>query len=159
MRVYYLRHGQAEAHAPSDAARELTGAGRQQVMRVAEWLAGQSILPTLCVMSPFVRARQSAELALATLPPTIVLREDTRLTPDESVLGVFSLLEACAGHPSILLVGHNPLVSDFIDMAVAGHPGAMVAPMPTAGLAVLEADTWGPGCARLVQCVTPDGLP
>ncbi len=156
MRLYYMRHGQAEPYAASDAERPLTPHGQNQVIRVARWLAKQAILPALCINSPFLRARQTVEHALAQLPSSPQQCESNCLTPDEPSSGVFALLDRFLEVPCILLVGHNPLASDFVDVAVAGRYGAHLAPLPTAGLAVLEADVWAPGTARLVGVITPD---
>jgi phosphohistidine phosphatase len=52
--LWLLRHGQAEAHAASDAQRELTDFGRQEVLQSAAHLAGQPLAaisrrPSWCV--------------------------------------------------------------------------------------------------------------
>ena len=60
MKLWILRHGEAEPHARSDAQRNLTEHGREQVRQAAAHLIGQSIDTIL--VSPYVRAQQTAEI-------------------------------------------------------------------------------------------------
>ena len=60
MKLWVLRHGQAESHAPTDAQRNLTAHGREEVLGSAAHLIGQSIAAILA--SPYVRAQQTAQL-------------------------------------------------------------------------------------------------
>ena len=156
MRLYYLRHGQAEARAPSDSERALTPHGREEVARVARWLARQPA-PVVVLVSPYRRAQETAAIVLGALPWATQPRTEPRLTPDEFPAGVLALLDTLAA-PVVLLVGHQPLASATVELAVDGRPGTGTAPLPTAGLAVLEADIWAPGTARLLQLVTPHNV-
>ena len=65
MRLWLLRHGEAEPQAASDAARELTAHGRKEVQQAAAQLAGRPL--TAIVASPYVRAQQTAELVRSEL--------------------------------------------------------------------------------------------
>ncbi|KTT42489.1 phosphohistidine phosphatase, partial [Pseudomonas oryzihabitans] len=60
MKLWLLRHGEAEARAPSDELRELTVAGRAAVLRSAAQLQDADL--QLILASPYVRARQTAVL-------------------------------------------------------------------------------------------------
>lgn len=141
MRLLLLRHGQAEASAPTDAQRRLVAAGEAAVLRQRQWL---DATVTAFYCSPYQRARETAELirpALGDIEPII----DDRLTPDKPVNAVLQLLQAADGE-SILLVAHNPLLSHLAGTLI-GDPYALT--LPTAGLVCLEADGWYPGSAQL----------
>ncbi len=60
MKVWILRHGEAEPQARSDDQRNLTEHGRKQVLRSAAQLIGQPL--DAIVASPYVRAQQTAAL-------------------------------------------------------------------------------------------------
>jgi probable phosphoglycerate mutase len=103
-----VRHGQSTANARAEAAERaglevidiaerdpdvpLTGLGREQAAAVGRWLAGLPAArrPATAVVSTYVRARQTAEIALegAGLP----VRYDERLRDPE--LGVLDQLTA-----------------------------------------------------------------
>jgi phosphohistidine phosphatase len=61
VKLWILRHGEAEGHARTDAERNLTEHGRGEVLRSAAHLIGQPI--TAIVASPYVRAQQTAFVA------------------------------------------------------------------------------------------------
>ncbi|MGH8353342.1 MAG: histidine phosphatase family protein, partial [Pseudomonas sp.] len=58
MRLWLLRHGEAEPQARSDAERALTKHGRKEVLKAAGHLAGRPLAAILA--SPYVRAQQTA---------------------------------------------------------------------------------------------------
>ena len=60
MKVWILRHGEAQAHARTDAERNLTEQGRAEALRSAAHLIGQPI--DAIFASPYVRAQQTAQL-------------------------------------------------------------------------------------------------
>ena len=61
MRLYIVRHGEAERRAPTDAERMLTPQGRRQVTALWQTLSAEGVTPGRLVSSPYVRARQTAE--------------------------------------------------------------------------------------------------
>jgi len=68
MRLYLLRHAEAEILAASDAARRLTSKGEEQAARVGKFCAKHEITPAVILSSPVVRARQTADLVASKLP-------------------------------------------------------------------------------------------
>lgn len=140
MRLYLLRHGEAEPQATSDAERRLVPAGEAAVRGQCQWLEPVDA----CWCSPYRRARQSAELVRASVGVTPEL--DDRLTPDSSPAEVMRMLQE-AEFERLLLVAHNPLLSRLAN-ALIGDPHAVA--LPTAGLLCLEGDDWYPGGARLL---------
>ena len=68
MKLWVLRHGEAEPRAKTDAERRLTAHGREQVLHSAAYLIGQPL--QAIVASPYVRAQQTAALVhVLTTPP------------------------------------------------------------------------------------------
>jgi len=134
MKVWVLRHGEAESHARSDAERELTAQGREEVLRSAAQLIGQPI--QAIIASPYVRAQQTAQLVREALGFEPEIRTEAWLAPDSNPLSVVDHLDSA---DNILLVSHNPLVGSLISYLQHGHLREPQ-PMSTASLAELEAD-------------------
>lgn len=136
MKLWVLRHGEAASQARSDAERELTAAGVEQVLHSSEQLVQQSV--ELILASPYVRAQQTATLvhdALRLERPIVTV---PWLTPDSDPQKVLAHLDGL-GLDSVLLVSHQPLVGNLIGLLEHGHLQSPQA-MQTASLAELEGD-------------------
>ncbi|WAH57132.1 phosphohistidine phosphatase SixA [Pseudomonas silvicola] len=136
MKLWILRHGEAQGHAASDSLRELTDHGREQVLRSAAHLLGEPV--TALYASPYVRAQQTAGIvheALALEQPIVTV---PWLTPETDPAEVISRLDALA-QDNVLLVSHQPLVGALVGLLENGH---LKTPrgMDTASLAVLEGE-------------------
>lgn len=134
MKLWVLRHGEAESHAPSDAQRNLTERGREEVLRSAAHLIGQPI--SAIIASPYVRAQQTAQLVREALGFVPEIRTVSWLTPDGNPLQVLEKLDT---DDNVLLVSHQPLVGNLISFLQHGHQ-RQPQPMHTASLAELEGD-------------------
>jgi phosphohistidine phosphatase len=127
--IWLLRHGEAEDEAPGaggDAERRLTGKGEKQSRAAGRAL--KELGPDLeaCLASPKVRARATAELACESLGLEVEL--DDRLAG-----GGFDPNDLAAGRGDVLLVGHEPDLSD----AIAALTGAR-AKLKKGGLAAVD---------------------
>jgi phosphohistidine phosphatase len=117
MDLVLWRHADAEDGAP-DRARALTARGRKQARAVGRWLARR--LPDGCriLVSPAVRAQQTAsglDLPFETEP-----RVDVGAAPHEIL--------AAAGWPggggTVLVVGHQPTLGQTAALALTGTPSS-----------------------------------
>ncbi|MDR8014220.1 phosphohistidine phosphatase SixA [Ectopseudomonas guguanensis] len=151
MRLWLLRHGQAEPQAASDAARELTAHGRQEVQQAAAQLAGRPL--TAIVASPYVRAQQTAELVRDALGFAGKISTVPWLTPDSDPREVLKYLDERAG-AEVLLVSHQPLIGALGGLLVHGHRQEPL-PMRTASLAELEGDIPAAGLMELLALIHP----
>ncbi|MFG0410971.1 phosphohistidine phosphatase SixA [Pseudomonas sp. FYR_11] len=136
MKLWVLRHGEAEPRAKSDAERRLTAHGREQVVRSAAHLLGQPL--QAIIASPYVRAQQTAALVHETLGFAKPLRTVPWLTPDGDVQQVIGEIERL-GLEHVLLVSHQPLVGNLVGLLQHGHLQQQAA-MSTASLAELEGE-------------------
>ncbi|MGZ0781991.1 phosphohistidine phosphatase SixA [Pseudomonas saponiphila] len=134
MKLWVLRHGQAEPHAASDDQRNLTAHGRQEVLGSAAQLIGQPI--SAIIASPYVRAQQTAQLVRQALGFEGEIRTVPWLTPEANPLQVLEHLDSA---DNLLLVSHQPLVGKLIGLLQHGHLRDPQ-PMNTASLAELEGD-------------------
>lgn len=135
MKLWVLRHGEAEPRANSDSERRLTAHGREQVLRSAAKLLGQDLQVILA--SPYVRAQQTAALVHEALGFIKPVQTVTWLTPDTDPQDVISELDKL-GLEHVLLVSHQPLVSCLVGLLEQGHRQGPS--MSTASLAELEGD-------------------
>ncbi len=149
MKLWILRHGEAEAHAPSDAERNLTEHGRGEVLRSAAHLIGQPI--SAIIASPYARAQQTAQLVSEALGFEPQIRTVPWLTPDSNPLHVLEKLDTDA---DVLLVSHQPLVGSLISLLQHGHL-RQPQPMHTGSLAELEGDFPLAGLMSLVGVKNP----
>ena len=149
MKVWILRHGEAEGHAPTDAERNLTEQGRAEVLHSAAHLIGQRL--DAIIASPYVRAQQSAQLVREALGFDAPIRTVPWLTPEGNPLQVLEKLDS---DDNVLLVSHQPLVGSLISVAQHGHQ-RQPEPMHTASLAELEGDFPLAGLMSLVSVKNP----
>ncbi|SDW55197.1 phosphohistidine phosphatase, SixA [Pseudomonas syringae] len=136
MKVWVLRHGEAQSRARSDAERELTAHGREEVLKSAVHLSDKGV--QRIIASPYVRAQQTAELVRQALGFSEPVTTVPWLTPDSTPLQVLAQLDKL-GVDEVLLVSHQPLVGELI--GVLAHGSAQQAqPMSTASLAELQGE-------------------
>jgi phosphohistidine phosphatase len=125
--VWLLRHGDAEGgEGKVDADRDLTGKGERQSRNAGKALKALGVPLDVCLTSPKLRAKRTAELACAELG--VPVEEDDRLGG-----GDFDPLELAAGRGEVMLVGHEP---DF-SSAVALVTGSRVK-MKKGGIAAID---------------------
>ena len=134
MKLWVLRHGEAEPHARRDAERELTAHGREQVLHSAARLIGQPLDSIL--VSPYVRAQQTAELVRKTLGFTSGLVTVPWLTPESEPKYALGKLPDTG---NVLLVSHQPFVGELISLLLHGNL-RQPQPMQTASLVELEGE-------------------
>src|SRR3954467_12211147 len=119
MNLYLLRHGIAAepgtAGITRDADRPLTADGEKKVGKIARAMKAMELSFDAIVSSPYVRARQTAELVAESLGSTERLQLSEHLTPEGEVRALLeSMNRAHARAENVLLVGHEPYLSDLI---------------------------------------------
>ena len=115
MDLFFLRHGEAETRAPSDAERRLTPRGEGDVLGVIEARRAELAGVELIVVSPYRRALQTAKIAAQTLGFERELLVTEQLEPGAEPLALFAFIDALDAK-SILLVTHQPLVGNVLSL-------------------------------------------
>ena len=118
MRLWLLRHGQAEPKARTDAQRNLTDVGRREVEGAAAPLRDQSL--QVILVSPYQRAQQTAEIVRQALGFTGPVETVPWLTPDSDPADAMLYLDRRT-EQRLLLVTHQPLVGALGGWLVSGH--------------------------------------
>jgi len=115
--LYLLRHGDAEENnSGQDYDRELTEKGRKYSVQLGNHLEETGTAIDLIISSGAPRAMVTAEIAAGEIgyPIEDITVEEMLYSSanPEDILAL--LLSLSAGISSVMLVGHNPLLSDFI---------------------------------------------
>jgi phosphohistidine phosphatase len=111
MQLYVVRHGPAgdsSAWTGPDRDRPLTSRGEQVVLRVAKRLAELGVEVDAIITSPYVRAKQTAEILAQSLDRTDQLETDARLGAGFGIADLMSLLADYSEVSALMIVGHEP---------------------------------------------------
>lgn len=148
MRIWVLRHGEAERQTQYDPGRALTARGSDDAKAAGVVLSKFVPASLQICASPYKRAQQTAQATVLALPHQNITTVNW-LTPDIEPRVTLRALEQLP-HNDILLVSHQPLVSALVGLLIDGDYRAGP-PMSPASLAELELTTIGVGCAKLVS--------
>jgi len=152
VKLYVLRHADADSSAPSDELRALSPKGLDQTVRVAEFCKDRAQVPDVILHSPVRRARETAELFGQSVESHHLIEVtwlDCGMSPEVGLKELATYYE----FPSVLLVGHEPDLSQLIATCLGlGDPRALH--LRKASLACLELDTLTAGGGRLEWLLT-----
>lgn len=125
MEVFILRHGKAEERATggSDADRALTRQGREDITKVGRFMVAMGYTFDIIATSPLKRALETAEIIGATTRQEHKIQVWDLLYPGGNPE---ALLRQAGTGQSILLVGHEPLLSIFISRIISGNGMASI---------------------------------
>lgn len=160
MDLYLMRHGLAAelgtAGVFHDAERSLTEEGERKVKAIAKAIQAMDLSFDLILSSPCVRARQTAELVAQALHATARLQLADGLVSGENPCRVVETLGHLKPMPtSLLLVGHEPSLSELASLLVAGD-STLDLILKKGGLCKLTVKTLKAGrCAALDWWLTP----
>ena len=160
MNLYLLRHGIAverkSAGHDEDRDRPLTVEGEEKIRRIARAMRELELSFDLILSSPYLRARQTAEI----VADAFEIRKRLEFC-DHLVVGgdakelIRHLKEVRSLPETILLVGHEPYLGRLVSWLIGGNPEASVA-FKKGGLCKLAVSSWKSGrCATLEWLLTP----
>jgi len=151
--LYILRHAEAEPEARTDAERALTPKGRDQAKAVGRFCCEQEICPALVLTSPLVRAQQTAKLVCKELGEKTKLETAEFLSAGMNPERAFAHLNKLSEPGPLMLVGHEPDLSEFIAASIGGVSESVR--VRKAGLAKLTLPEPKPGVGTLDFLLTP----
>jgi len=139
--LYLLRHGPAGdvgAWAPRpDSLRPLTKEGKEKVKDVAKGIRRHGLSFDMILTSPYERALQTAKIVAKTLGLKNNLVDFSPLEPGGDAQELIRELDRHGKKwRDVLLVGHEPSLSQWIALLTTGHPVGILE-MKKAGLAKL----------------------
>jgi phosphohistidine phosphatase len=131
MDLFIMRHGIAEdLSAPGvshDAERSLTPEGRSKLGQIVKAMHGMELSFDAILSSPYLRARQTAELVACSFKKTAKVELCDALVPDATNAQVVEMLRRFKPMPgNLLLVGHEPNLSSLVSLLVGSKRGSCV---------------------------------
>jgi phosphohistidine phosphatase len=142
MRLYLLRHAEAQPYQRDDFSRHLTENGMDQAKRVREFLASHEILPDLILTSPVTRARETAEIVSGKLGCALTLAPWIACGMNPEV--ALGELQSYARLDSLMIVGHEPDFSALI-AALIGLENSLSINVTKASLTAIDVARVTPG--------------
>lgn len=130
MNLYLMRHGialpQDDPSVAHDAERPLTSKGIKRMRKAAKGVRELNIPFDSVLTSPALRARQTAEIVAAALNLEAHLEEISGLAPESTVEHLIFGLTRYQDRAHVLLVGHEPLLSNTAASLLGGRRAANV---------------------------------
>ncbi len=119
MNLYLMRHASAgtrRSNTVLDIRRPLDKAGKRDCLLLGNTLTSMNVSFDLVVSSPLKRSLQTASLVgTETGYEQKILLSDA-LAPGATFVQFEKLLLECAGHESVLMVGHSPNLVQFLGL-------------------------------------------
>jgi phosphohistidine phosphatase len=122
MIIYFLRHanaGVSMSNLKRDEKRALDKDGIEQCGLVGRALAALDVQVDTIISSPLKRSAQTASLVGNELSYEGKLQLEDALRPGATYTDFRRLLEKYAKQESIMVVGHNPNLSEFLGRAIS----------------------------------------
>ncbi len=159
MDLFILRHGEAVREASHDRERCLTGHGREELHGVLSSCRAELSGVRHLLVSPYMRAQQTAEIATEYLDPAVVTRTSELLVPEANPTELLDYLQQIQQRgelQSVLLVSHQPLVGVLLDKLCGFDVGRYR--MGTSALAFIQAHIVAAGLGDLRWLRQPETL-
>lgn len=122
MIIYIVRHASAGQHhmnPKKDEKRPLDADGIEQCGVVGRALAALNAQPDVIISSPLKRATQTASLIGNELGYEGKLLLEPAMRPEGSFADFRRMLDRYSKHEAIMVVGHNPSISEFMARMIA----------------------------------------
>src|SRR6266700_2961052 len=158
MILYCLRHASAGQHLASpkkDENRALDKEGIQQCGYVGRALAALNVQVDAIVSSPLKRCTQTGSLVGNEIGYEGKLQVDPGLRPQAGLADFRKLLEKFARQEAIMVVGHNPNLSQFLGAVISDPGGEASLDLKKGAVAKVEMRRTS---GTLQWCVTPKVL-
>ncbi len=153
MNLYLMRHanaGLARENPTLDAKRGLVKEGKEQCMLMARVLSALKVQIDVIVASPLKRAMQTAQFVGTELGYDAKVEISTALLPNADYSAFQNMLAKHANREGVLVVGHNPILFQFLGKMVTGNGGASIR-MRKGSIARVDMDQHPPRLQWLVD--------
>jgi phosphohistidine phosphatase len=122
MIIYFLRHasaGEPLSNPRKDEKRALDESGVEQCGYVGRALSALNAQVDIILSSPLKRAAQTASLVGNEMGHEGKLQLEDGLRPTSSFADFRKVLDKYAKHESLMVVGHNPSLSEFLGRTIS----------------------------------------
>lgn len=155
MIIYFLRHanaGERLGNPKKDEKRALDKDGIEQCGIVGRTLAALDVQVDVMISSPLKRSAQTAVLVGNELSYEGKLQLEDGLRPNASYADFRKMLDKYARQDTIMVVGHNPNLSEFLGRAISEPGSEAGTDLKKGAVARVEMGRSG---AVLQWCLTP----
>jgi len=155
MIIYFLRHanaGEKRADPVKDEKRPLDKDGVLQCRYIGALLAALDVQVDQIVSSPLKRATQTASLVGNDIGFDAKLQISDSLRPSATFEDFRELVQACAKYEAIMVVGHNPNLTEFVSQIVTNGGSRKSIELKKGGIARVD---YSPKRSVLNWMVTP----
>lgn len=136
--LYLMRHATAESHSPAvaDKYRSLSFQGKGELERLQIKLIGLFDTVSLVLCSSSVRTRQTLEGIQKLIYQNTEVRfmDELYHCPPSVIFEELSLL--AEEHQAVLVIGHNPGISQFLNEVLVSHQQPAHGSIPPAGVTI-----------------------
>lgn len=151
MRLYLMRHAEADQAELDDAKRPLTARGEHDAQHLANFLQARGYHLSHVIHSGKLRAQQTAEIIVSALASGQSAEIESALTGDD---GLSCMLEKIATWTEdTLVVSHLPFISRLLSRLVAENADVQLVgfvPATVVCLELCESAKW-----RMKWCINP----
>ena len=155
MTIYFLRHasaGQRVSNPRKDEQRALDEDGIEQCRQIGRALAAMELQVDAIVSSPLKRASQTAAMVANEMGHEGKLQLDPALRPEATFSQFRELVGRYAMADAIMVVGHNPNLSEFLGRSITRGAGQAEINLKKGAVAQVETKR---NSAVLRWCLTP----
>ena len=127
MTLYIIRHASAGSRRPNpllDRQRGLDKEGKQQCLLIGAYLNAMGVSFDAIISSPLKRALQTASLVATEIGFEQKIAIDASLEPNGKFADFETILAKYNGQEIVLVVGHNPSLSQFAGALISAQRGA-----------------------------------
>jgi phosphohistidine phosphatase len=155
MIIYFLRHasaGEPLSNPKRDEKRALDETGVEQCGYVGRALTALDVQVDVILSSPLKRAAQTASLVGNEMGHEGKLQLEDGLRPGATFADFRKMLDKYARHDAIMVVGHNPTLSEFLGRSISETGCEAAVELKKGAVARVEVSR---NAASLVWCLTP----
>ncbi|MBV9480779.1 MAG: phosphohistidine phosphatase SixA [Acidobacteria bacterium] len=155
MIVYFLRHASAGEHLTDprkDEKRALDKSGIEQCGYVGRALAAFDTQVDMVITSPLKRAAQTASLVANEIGYEGKMQIEDGLRPAATIADFHKLLHKYDRYEAVMVVGHNPNLSEFLSRTISGDAGKGAVNLKKGAVARVEVSRQR---GVLEWCITP----
>jgi phosphohistidine phosphatase len=158
MVIYFLRHASAGEHLANpkkDEKRPLDNDGIEQCGYVGRALTAMAAQVDVIISSPLKRCTQTASLVGNEMGYEGKLQVEPALRPEAPFADFRKLLEKYGSQESIMVVGHNPNLSQFLGTVISDSGSEAAVDLKKGAVARVEMRR---NLGTLQWCITPKVL-
>lgn len=128
MRLFIMRHGEAELMATSDKARHLNARGKEQSSLQGMWLKSTALKLDKVLVSPYTRALETFDQLNEVYEQKLTEKLEIwdGITPygDSGMVSDYLSVLAEKGMENVLIISHLPLVGDIVKEMCGRNPAS-----------------------------------